>query len=213
MFGRADTRPSGPRLIINDLSRSCWVRYLPGFLDAQRASALFELLERTAPWEAERPVVAGKVYERRRRSCAFGDAGLAYGYAGMVKAAHPWLPELATLLDRLGLEAGAAFNYVLCNHYPDGAAGMGWHADDEGGLQSGAPIASLSLGAERDFVFRMGNSGPETHRILLEHGSLLVMGGQTQRYFQHRLPERQRIKVPRINLTFRCVVSDGPPRH
>jgi alkylated DNA repair dioxygenase AlkB len=66
-----------------------------------------------------------------------------------------------------------------------------------------APIASVSLGAARDFAFRRGRSGPACATVRLEHGSLLVMEGSTQRHFQHRVPPRKTCGEPRINLTFR----------
>jgi alkylated DNA repair dioxygenase AlkB len=42
--------------------------------------------------------------------------------------------------------------------------------------------------------------------LLLGGGSLLVMGGTTQRFWRHGVP-RQRGAGPRINLTFRRIVG------
>ena len=46
------------------------------------------------------------------------------------------------------------FNSVLLNEYPDGGVGMGWHSDDDKELGINPIIASVSLWAERDFLFR-----------------------------------------------------------
>ncbi|RZK80146.1 MAG: hypothetical protein EOO92_08120, partial [Pedobacter sp.] len=43
--------------------------------------------------------------------------------------------------------------------------------------------------------------------LILEHGSLLVMKGQTQDHWLHRLPPTKVISKPRINLTFRAIVT------
>ncbi|MGJ8581386.1 MAG: alpha-ketoglutarate-dependent dioxygenase AlkB, partial [Psychromonas sp.] len=37
------------------------------------------------------------------------------------------------------------------------------------------------------------------------HGSLLVMRGETQSHWLHRLPPTKKISTPRINLTFRMI--------
>jgi hypothetical protein len=39
----------------------------------------------------------------------------------------------------------------------------------------------------------------------LEHGSLLVMKGETQRFWKHQLPKSRKVSDPRLNLTFRSV--------
>ena len=49
------------------------------------------------------------------------------------------------------------------------------------------------------------SDGEETISLVLEHGSLLVMQGTTQTYWQHRLPPTKIITEPRINLTFRSI--------
>lgn len=67
-------------------------------------------------------------------------------------------------------------------------------------------IASISLGAERKFVFKHKES-KETISHILEQGSLLVMKGDTQQYWQHSLPKTKKIKEPRINLTFRTILN------
>ncbi|MGD9861012.1 MAG: alpha-ketoglutarate-dependent dioxygenase AlkB [Marinobacterium sp.] len=65
-------------------------------------------------------------------------------------------------------------------------------------------IASISLGAERRFRLRH-NTHRETHTLILEHGSLLLMAGPTQHHWQHCLPRSRRCHEPRINLTFRLI--------
>jgi alkylated DNA repair dioxygenase AlkB len=93
---------------------------------------------------------------------------------------------------------------VLANLYRDGNDSMGWHADDEPELGDEPVIASVSLGAERDFTLRRRDRRGQTVAMPLPHGSLLLMAGPTQRHWQHALPKRRRMREPRINLTFRC---------
>lgn len=84
---------------------------------------------------------------------------------------------------------------------------MGWHSDDEKALGKETAIASVSLGAERKFALRhkgKRNDGPISVR--LEDGSLLLMEGATQTFWQHSVPKTAKITTPRINLTFRTIV-------
>jgi DNA oxidative demethylase len=52
----------------------------------------------------------------------------------------------------------------------------------------------------------------QQHSFLLKHGSLLVMRGYTQRDWHHSLPKRAKASSPRINLTFRRVLTETNPR-
>jgi alkylated DNA repair dioxygenase AlkB len=98
-------------------------------------------------------------------------------------------------------------NSVLANLYRDGADHMGWHADDESELGAEPVIASVSLGAARQFQFRPRPRGAIALRLDLRPGSMLVMAGATQRHYHHRVPPTARPVGPRINLTFRRVAA------
>lgn len=192
-------------LVLDNAANGCRVTYDPGFLTEPEASRWLGSMLAKAPFAQEAPVMFGRPMPVRRRSCAFGDPGTRYRYSGLERVAHPWPEGFAPLLDRLRERAGARFSFALCNLYPDGAAGLGWHADDEDDLVRDAPIASLSLGAARDFAMRRGGSGPAALTLPLGHGSLLVMAGATQRFYQHRVPPRARCAAPRVNLTLRVM--------
>lgn len=183
--------------ILEDRDRGCFVDYDSAFLDTTERAALFEHLS-AAPFESE--VANG--HRVRRQSVAYSDHGLVYRYAGVERRGLPWTPLLQALRDRLRRVCGQPFNFLLVNLYPDGQAGLGWHADDEPEIYEGSTIASISLGEEREFQIRLGR---EAHRsILLERGSLLLMRGNTQKHYFHQIP-RSHAKDPRINLTFRRI--------
>ena len=71
-------------------------------------------------------------------------------------------------------------------------------------MKKNGAIGSLSLGAERKFLFK-NKETKQTVSVHLEKGSLLVMKGQTQTNWLHRLPPTKKVKSPRINLTFRTI--------
>lgn len=103
---------------------------------------------------------------------------------------------------------------VVCMHrYRNGSDNMGEHRDDEQELDSQTPIASVSLGQHRDFIFRHKDSRGKTAfrnidkiKLVLGNGSLLLMNSPTNKYWYHSLPQRKKLPGVRINLTFRQII-------
>ena len=118
--------------------------------------------------------------------------------------ALPWTKALVAIKTQVEQATGYQFNACLANLYRDGNDTVGWHSDDEPELGEQPVIASVSLGAERDFQLKH-KSLSEKLTIPLKSGSLLTMSGETQNAWQHCLPRTKRVKSPRINLTFRRV--------
>lgn len=177
--------------------------YVPDWLDGIYANQCFENLKQELAWNQDDIQVFGRWHRIPRLQAWHGQSGLSYKYSGKEMRAKPWTPALTDLKHRLeGL--GFSFNSVLGNWYRDGADKMGWHSDNEKELGPQPVIASLSFGNVRDFVFRHRHTG-EKFSLPLKHGSLLIMAGDTQHYWQHSLPARKRVKSPRINLTFRQI--------
>ena len=180
------------------------VTFAPAWLAREEADALLARLIDELPWEVHRIRMFGRVVDSPRLSAWIGDEDATYRYSGSRFVPHPWTPVLARLRERVAEACGGRFNSVLANLYRDGGDRMGWHSDDEPELGPEPLIASLSLGAERTFRFR-AKAGGEPVAIGLPHGSLLRMGGGTQRLYKHELPVRRRVFGPRVNLTFRCI--------
>lgn len=175
------------------------VTYLADYLPPGRADALLTWCIDRLPWESETYSFGGKPVATLRKSCAFGAPGMAYRYAGVTRKALPLPPALGTVVD-------GPYNFVLANLYPDGKAAIGAHADDEEDIVPGSPIAALSLGQRRTFVLTAKETGKRAAEVTLEHGSLLVMEGDTQQRFKHSVPRQPRLTLPRVSLTFRQLV-------
>jgi alkylated DNA repair dioxygenase AlkB len=84
---------------------------------------------------------------------------------------------------------------------------MGWHADDEKELGINPIIASLSLGQTRKFQVKHKLTKNLNLNLLLTHGSLLLMRGEMQHYWQHAIPKSKNSCDQRINLTFRNILE------
>ena len=169
---------------------------------AEMAQALLERIE----WRNDEAVIYGKRIITKRKVAWYGDQPFSYTYSNTTKTALPWTPELLTLKSLAEKHSGETYNSCLLNLYHDGSEGMAWHSDGEKDLRKNGAIGSLSFGAERKFCFKHKQSG-EKIDVFLEAGSLLVMKGETQTHWLHRLPPTTKVHQPRINLTFRTIVT------
>jgi alkylated DNA repair dioxygenase AlkB len=182
-------------------------------LTLREAQDYLEALLTTIPWRNDEVVIYGKHIITARKVAWYGDSSYSYTYSGTTKVALPWTKEMRALKRLVEEKAGCLFNSCLCNLYRDGSEGLGWHSDDEKALGKDTVIASLSLGTERKFSFRhKRKSGGYPISIQLENGSLLVMKGTTQTFWQHSVPKAAKITTPRINLTFRTIILEEASR-
>ena len=165
------------------------------------ADELFARLMDETPWEQRSITIQGREIPQPRLVSWHGDAD--YTYSGLKLAPNPWTPMLAGLRHRLQEICDAKFNSVLLNRYRSGKDSVGMHADNEKELRDRPLIASISLGAERVFDMRRADGTGSTVHIPLEHGSLVVMAGTTQKFWKHGIAKTTKPVGERINLTFR----------
>lgn len=185
------------------------ILYISGFLPSADADRLMSGLMNSIAWEQKYIRMFGRQLPMPRLTAWYGDPGAVYIYSGLTESPLHWTDELQEMRDRLYDSLGESFNSVLLNLYRTGEDSMGWHSDDERELGPEPVIASISLGAERRFDLMHRTLAHERRSYMLPHGSLLVMRGNTQSYWRHRLPKSPRIKEPRVNLTFRTILP-GP---
>lgn len=190
-----------------DLDRACWYSYDPSWLAPDEADAMLERLTADSEWVQRAIVARGKEVMQPRLMDWAGD--VPYRYSGQVLEPRPMLGDIDTLNRRASETAGETFNHVLLNLYRDGRDSIAMHADNEPELGWEPIIASLSLGATRRFIIQHKKKRSWRRSILLEHGSLLVMGGAFQRRWRHAVPKQGSVEAPRINVTFRRLF--GPP--
>lgn len=158
-------------------------------------------------WQRDDIKMFGKTIALPRLTAWYGDAGKSYTYSGITSQPQVWNAGLLYIKKQIEQVTGYAFNSVLLNWYRNGEDHMGWHADDEPELGVNPLIASVNFGETRDFVLRRNDEPRQKIVIPLQHGTLLVMGGALQHYWQHSVPKRKRVKGSRFNLTFRTIVE------
>ncbi|GAA0362048.1 alpha-ketoglutarate-dependent dioxygenase AlkB [Bowmanella denitrificans] len=178
--------------------------YRPDFLDQCSADGLLRCFRDSLAWRQDHIKLYGKVVKIPRLQAWYGDAGTQYRYSGLTLSPEHWTAELSALKLACEQACGQRFNAVLANWYRSGDDSMGWHSDDEPELGRNPVIASVSLGVCRNLDFRHKGTG-QTHRLPLQHGSLLIMSGPTQSHWQHGIAKTRRVIGERINLTFRYI--------
>ena len=180
------------------------VNYLGVVIPQSKADYFFGQLLETISWENDEAILFGRRIITNRKVAWYGNQPFKYRYSNSTKVALAWTPLLIDLKYYAEQQSGEQFNSCLLNLYHNGSEGMAWHSDGEADLRKDGTIASVSLGAERKFLFKH-KSTKEKVEIWLPHGSLLLMKGETQTHWLHRLPPTKKVFKPRINLTFRNI--------
>ena len=180
------------------------LKYYPNFIPQQEADTLMTLLYQQLDWRQEQLRLYGKTHNIPRLQAWYGDENACYQYSNLTLKPLPWNTALLSLKHKCEHASNSRFNSVLANLYRDGQDSMGRHADNEAELGRQPIIASISLGEERHVDF-YHNTTKDKIRLPLGHGSLLLMSGDTQTYWQHSIAKSSKILSARINLTFRFI--------
>ncbi|HEY2019993.1 alpha-ketoglutarate-dependent dioxygenase AlkB [Paraburkholderia sp.] len=178
--------------------------WYPDWLAPDTAAQFLARLIDEVQWRQDTIGTPGGRVALPRLTAWQGEPDAVYVYSGIRNVPQPWTPAVAELKAAAEATSGARFNSVLLNRYRSGADSMGWHADREPELGKQPVIASVSLGVERTFDLRHNKTGV-VQSFALKGGSLLVMKGDTQAEWRHRVPKEPRVSGERINLTFRWV--------
>ncbi|EGG94360.1 Alkylated DNA repair protein [gamma proteobacterium IMCC1989] len=214
------------------------ISYYPSWLSTSSLSplapTLYDELRRQVAWEQTEIVLYGKKMRIPRLNAWYAEPQCGYTYSGKYFEPLPWLPLLVEIkaavektLRPLLIEGATQedvtqkestpreiFNSVLVNCYRDGQDSVAWHSDDEPELGNNPIVASLSLGADRQFQLRHKNykqqvqhakSEQYKQNIRLSNGDLLLMHGNMQHCWQHQIPKTKKAVGERINITFRKI--------
>jgi len=177
----------------------------PHFFHPEEAQTFLEQLIDAVPWKQEPIRIFGKEIMQPRLTCWYSDPGISYSYSGIRMDTRSWIQPLLAIKERIEPVAGVKFTGALLNFYRNGSDSMGWHRDNERELGRNPTIGSVSFGANREFQMRDHATKSELISIQLEHGSLLVMSGESQHFWQHRVPKANKLQIPRLNITFRVI--------
>jgi len=178
--------------------------FIPNFFAIEESDNFLKSLRENILWKQESMNIYGKKVDFPRLTAWYGDVDKHYTFSGITLHPHPWNSEILTIKNKIEPKANVIFNSVLLNLYRDGNDSISWHTDAEPELGKNPVIASVNFGETRAFQLRH-NKTKEKIEIELTHGSLLIMQGELQHFWQHQVPKTKLKKNERINLTFRVI--------
>lgn len=182
------------------------VQYYPNFFNTSQADQYFQSLLSSIQWQQDSIKVYGKSHLQPRLTAFYANNSNAYSYSNIKMTPHPFNSDLQKIKHRIEMNTQVNFTSCLANLYRNGKDSNGWHADDEKELGENPIIASVSFGEARRFKFKHKFKPDQKVTLNLEHGSLLLMKGSTQKNWLHQIPKTQVQIGRRINLTFRIIV-------
>jgi len=178
--------------------------YVPNFFDKIKSDFYLNTLLQKTDWKQEKMNMYGKLLMFPRLTAWYGDSDKPYTFSGITLTPNSWIKELLEIKKAIEPKCKIQFNSVLLNLYRNGKDSISWHTDAEKELGENPIIASVCFGATRIFQLRHQQT-KERIKIELKHGSLLIMQGELQHYWQHQVPKTEREIGKRINLTFRVI--------
>jgi alkylated DNA repair dioxygenase AlkB len=179
-------------------------QFYPSFFTKMESDNYLLNLLQSIQWKQESMNMYGRQVLFPRLTAWYGDNDKPYSFSGIKLSPHNWTAELLEIKKRITEYTDANFNSVLLNRYRNGNDSISWHTDAEPELGKNPIIASVNFGATRKFQLRHIRT-KEKHELELMHGSLLIMQGEIQHFWQHQVPKTNKEVGERINLTFRVI--------
>ena len=130
-----------------------------------------------------------------------------YGTGDAFPKALPWTPVMLELRDLLTARTGQRCNHCVVNRYNDGNDHIGYHKDKTRDFEQGTHVLTISLGEKREFRIQ-DQDGATVAQVQLEHGSLNVLGWDTNVEHKHSIAKAAQAGV-RYGLTFRTMKTSS----
>jgi len=181
------------------------IRYYPNFFNEEESNFYFSQLLHNTKWQQDNITVFGKTYKQPRLTALYASNKNPYSYSNITMHPHVFTKDLLEIKSKIETVIDKNFTSCLLNLYRNGQDSNGWHADNEKELGKNPVIASVSFGANRMFHLKHRINCDLKHKLVLEHGSLLIMKGTTQHFWLHQIPKTKKKVEARINLTYRII--------
>jgi alkylated DNA repair dioxygenase AlkB len=168
----------------------------------------------------------GKAVQLPRDKAFFGDVDAngvtpLYRYgATEYPEVRPWPPMLALIRDLCDAAIGHTqhSNHTVVNHYAHGNDYIGYHRDKTPDWVAGTSVLTASFGAPRKFRLQpikgKAAAGQPTIEIVLQPGSIFVLGFRTNELYKHSIVKQSANVVPRprVSVTLRSIKTRVDPR-
>lgn len=164
-------------------------------------------LESLSPDAYQEYKIGNKSYKLNRKQKSYG---FDYNFSGTVSKQNEYIPNIISkYIDYMNSidESDNVYNMALVNWYKNGDDYIGYHSDETRPLFKNSSICCISFGAERNFYFKNKKTGKVTS-VLLENNSVVIMGGECQKYYKHSIPKSKKINNMRISITLRKFIPE-----
>jgi alkylated DNA repair dioxygenase AlkB len=172
-----------------ELSPGAWVDHAATWLTG--ADELFSIVLARAPWHQRTVAMHGRIVDEPRLHAWYGTEP----HDALVP------PVLGVAADALSARYERAFTHLGAALYRDGRDSVAWHGDRIPREVVEPIVAILSLGGPRTLRLRPKGGG-SSRPFELHSGDLLVMGGTSQRTWEHSVPKTAHAP-PRVSIQFR----------
>ena len=136
-----------------------------------------------------------------------------YPYDETIRRIKP-VPPMAQKVLHVLQAMGYILNHIVINRYLKPEDHIGYHQDKSRSFLKGSFICTVSIGGARTLELKhKTDSNRPVQKIVLEHGSLLMLGWKTNEQWLHRIvPESSQSSAkPRISLTCRAITTAFDP--
>ncbi len=195
--------------------------YIANAISEADATRMFNVLWNDLDWikhdDAPRREYWANTFDR---SYTYGRGAGVRTYAPQPN--HPVIDEVRAILMET-TEFATFHEGCFLNGYRDGRDSLGWHTDDDTGIDHSRSIVSVTL-YDGPVKTRMDDKGnlpmarslqvmpidgtkADVIDVPLNHGSFLIMKPGMQDTHLHRVPKAGFIVRPRISMTFRGLVA------
>jgi len=183
--------PDGGRTVVLSDDDMGTITYTPAVFSPEESARLFEVLYGQIEWQAERRWMYDREVDVPRLHASFTE--------------RPFPPVLDEMRARVEPRIGVTIDRIGLNLYRDERDSVAWHNDRIAELGERPAIALVSLGATRRMLLRTKPAAPQKRSLSidLEPGSLLVMRGSSQLFWDHAVPKERRRLGPRISVVMR----------
>lgn len=177
-----------PLSIVNDESGR--IVYYPAVFSLEESKRIFLQLSVRTLWNQDTMRMYDRLVSVPRLTAAYHDMRTLPEVLRVVKA-------------RTERTVSFEFNAVSLNYYRDGNDSVAWHNDHAEELIEQGAVALASFGATRQMLLRTKNRPRRVCACDLEAGSVLVMSGRTQQFWEHHVPKLPLPTAARISVALR----------
>jgi alkylated DNA repair dioxygenase AlkB len=179
--------------------------YIPSLFSKEESAFFLQKIIAETKWEQRSQMMYGKEVITPRLTAWYGD-GVDYPVSGSKPKPAPWTKELLSIKEKVEALAGVTFDSVLLNYYCDGSDSVTWQDDMDRLPGKNMIVASVSFRQERMFDIRRKDDHKNKISIPLEDGSYILMKGDLQQKWEHRIAKSTKPMKARVNLTFRVLM-------